>query len=231
MSERNHTMTDEERALTSANLALAARFIDEYLEDPDRFGEIPDGAAVVMLPPDDPAVATANLAIADRLAADGRRVVLARIGLPTPDHPAWEGAIQRSLEVRSIRPRWAADLDPADASVVYDAARDVLLVDLAGGRRRGRALPVNESIALLVDVEPQEAYGYVVPRFLAHAVRRAPRLAQILSVAALRSLPPDELGGLDMPDSDAAAGGTASTEAADPDAIDAFVRDLELLSA
>ncbi len=88
MSERDNTLTEEERALTSANLALAAQFIDEYLDDPDRFGDPPEGAAVVLMPPDDPAVATANLAIADRLATDGRRVVLARIGLPTPDHPA-----------------------------------------------------------------------------------------------------------------------------------------------
>lgn len=231
MSERDNAMTEDEWALTSANLALAARFIDEYLDDPDRFGDIPDGAAVVMLPPDDPVVATANLAIADRFAADGRRVVLARIGLPAPDHPAWEGATQRSLEVRSIRPRWASNLDPGHAAVVYDADRDVLLVDLAGGRRRGRALPVSAALAVLVDIEPQEAFGYVVPGFLAHAVRRAPRLAQILSLAALRSLSPEELGGLDVPASDLAAVSTAPTAAADSEAIDAFVRDIELLSA
>ncbi len=231
MSERDNTLTEEERALTSANLALAAQFIDEYLDDPDRFGDPPEGAAVVLMPADDPALAAANLAMANRLAADGRRVVLARVGVPASDHSTWDGDVRRLLEVRTIRPRWAPDLDPGHAAVVYDAARDVLLVDLAGGRRRGRALPVNESVALLVDIEPQEAFGYVVPGFLAHAVRRAPRLAQVLSLAAFRSLSPDELGGLDVPASDFAAGSATPTAAVDPDAIDAFVRDIELLSA
>lgn len=88
MSGRDIAMTADEKVLTAANLALAARFIDEYLDDPDRFDDIPDGAAVVMLPPDDPGVATANREIADRLAADGRRVVLARIGPQTRDRSA-----------------------------------------------------------------------------------------------------------------------------------------------
>lgn len=231
MSERDDAMTEEERTHTTANLALAARFIDEYLDDPDRFGNIPDGAAVVLLPPDDPAVATANLALADRLAADGRRVVLARVGLPASDHPAWEGTMRRSLAVRTIRPGWAADLDPDRAAVTYDAGRDVLLVDLAGGRRRGSAWPVNEAVAVLVDVDAQEAFGYVVTGFLSHAVRRVPRLALILSGAALRSLTSDELGGLDLSIPDEATDGHAMVRASGVETVSDLIRAIELLSA
>ena len=67
-----------EIARTNANLRLASRFIREYLDEPERYGPIPLGASVVLLPPDgqDAELTQANLRLAQRLKAEGREVIL-----------------------------------------------------------------------------------------------------------------------------------------------------------
>jgi Family of unknown function (DUF5647) len=85
-------------ARTNANLRLVARFIEEYLDDPERFDGIPNGASIVLLSPDDegdPQLKQANLRMAQRFAAEGRNVVLWAVGTPDSEesqllvgHPA-----------------------------------------------------------------------------------------------------------------------------------------------
>ena len=71
----------------AGNLKLATLFIQEYLDDPERFGPIPLGAAVILLPPDeqgDSELRKANLQMADELVAEGRVVVLWTVGGKEP---------------------------------------------------------------------------------------------------------------------------------------------------
>jgi hypothetical protein len=96
IGERALAVIADTNDMTAANRALASPSIDECLGAPAPFGDVPEGTAVLMLRRGGPAVATANPAIADRLAPDGRRVGLARIGAPTAAHPAREGPIRRS---------------------------------------------------------------------------------------------------------------------------------------
>ena len=79
-------MSPFEIARTNANLRLASRFIREYLDEPDRYGPIPLGAAIVLLPPDgqDVELTQANLRMARRLKAEGREVLLWTLSTPTP---------------------------------------------------------------------------------------------------------------------------------------------------
>lgn len=79
MNERDAVLSEAERAQTDANLELAVRFIQEYLDDPDYFGEIPTGSAVVLLPPDDPDLAAANQLMAECLTGEGRTVRLVTV--------------------------------------------------------------------------------------------------------------------------------------------------------
>ena len=88
-------MNDNEIGLSAADvsqkkgtLKLATKFIGEYLDDPERFGPIPEGAAVVLLPPEDQGdseLRRANVRMAQRLTAEGRHVVLWTVGAQDPD--------------------------------------------------------------------------------------------------------------------------------------------------
>lgn len=58
----------------SSEMALLARFMDLVVEDPSIADEIPGGATVFFLPEDDPELAAAEQAAADKAAEAGIKV-------------------------------------------------------------------------------------------------------------------------------------------------------------
>ncbi len=191
---------------TTKNIRLAGRFLREVLADPSVLDRIPDGATVVLMPApgSDPELAKANTALTNRLAEELDEVRLVPMRLSTPAAEEGRDAQLAVLEVKALRPRWAVPLD--DPAITYDRERDVLLVDFSRGQRRGMAGPHNAYARLLVHLETQEAFGYVVPEFLARVVPDRPQMSELLRFADLRSIAPDELGGVvdeaDRPDTD-----------------------------
>src|SRR5262245_4816607 len=84
MNATEQGLSSSDFSQTKGNLRLATQFIREYLDDPERYGPIPLGAAVVLLPPEDqandPELRLANLQMAEQMAAEGRTVVLWTVG-------------------------------------------------------------------------------------------------------------------------------------------------------
>jgi hypothetical protein len=198
MSDEVHNPARPAATQTTANIRLAGQFLHELIDSPSRLDEISDGATLVLLPPDDPELAAANLDLAARLTGVGQGVTLARVGIPVPDHPNWAPHDLRTLRMRGINVRWVADANPRDLNIVYDHQRDLLLIDFFAGRYHGNVVPRGPSLYLLIDPGTGEAFGYLMRSFLAHAVRRTPRLAVVLAAAELRPLTAEELGGLDV---------------------------------
>ena len=88
MNDNDNKLNIAEVSQKKGNLKLATQFIQEYLDEPERFGPIPLGAAVVLLPPEDQGdseLRRANLRMAQELAEEGRDVVLWTVG---PQEPA-----------------------------------------------------------------------------------------------------------------------------------------------
>lgn len=206
MSDPTEAMGARTAEMTTKNLGLIAQFLREALAEPGRIERLPDEASIVLLPEDDPALARENVALAELLVSRGEHIRLERVGVPRTDHPAWEVNQLRAIRFSRLRPRWALSADPGLLTVVYDAGRDTLRVDLFGGRREGVAVPLNPYAMLLVDLSAQESFGYLLPGFLARAVRRIPRLGQLLAVADLRPLTDEELGGADLETNERPAG-------------------------
>lgn len=83
MIDASTHLTEEDIALTNANLDLISEFIQEFLELPDDAELFPGGANVVFLPPVDPVarwLVEANLRIARKQAAGGKTVWIWTIG-------------------------------------------------------------------------------------------------------------------------------------------------------
>jgi hypothetical protein len=81
MSEHDE-ITDLVTEHIGKNIDLAFRLMQEIIDNPALAAEIPNGATLVMLPPDDPDLARANIELAERLAREGRDVYLQRVGGP-----------------------------------------------------------------------------------------------------------------------------------------------------
>ena len=76
-------LTEEDVALTNANLDLLAEFVQEFINLPDDADPPPEFADVVFMPPDDRDehwVVEANLRIARKMAAAGKSVMVWTIG-------------------------------------------------------------------------------------------------------------------------------------------------------
>ena|SRR5688572_4111775 len=69
---------------TTKNLALAGRFLREALDDPAILDAILAGSTLVLMPPDDPELAAANLHLAERLSAESD-VHVYPVGQPRPE--------------------------------------------------------------------------------------------------------------------------------------------------
>jgi len=63
------------------NLELLELFTQEMIENEDLARRIPKGAAVFILPDNDPELATANRKMAQRARKEGKKVVLVRMEL------------------------------------------------------------------------------------------------------------------------------------------------------
>ena len=66
----------EKATAIERNLDLAEQLLLAQLADPALLEEIPDGATVVLVPDDDPALAEHNLAVAREVFARGKNVYL-----------------------------------------------------------------------------------------------------------------------------------------------------------
>ena len=90
MSEKVTGLSPAEVAQTDGNLKLVSPFIQEYLNEPERFEPIPKGAAVILLPPEDQGdseLRRANVRMAESLIAEGRDVVFWTVGAQEPGKP------------------------------------------------------------------------------------------------------------------------------------------------
>ncbi len=236
MTDNAPTLTPTQVAQTTKNIRLTGRFMREVLTDPTLLVRTPGGSTLVLLPNDDPDLAAANLDLASRAIEPGREIRLQLVGAPTPDAEQWRTQDRRGFEFREMRPRWP-EQPPVEHElrVIYDGRRDVLRIDLYAGGPKEIAAPLSGSLFVLFDLDSQEAFGYLVPRFLARAVRRSPRMATILAVADLRDLRSEELGGLAEPEGEE---NPLETESPNPapsglreQVVAAVVDDLNRLSA
>jgi hypothetical protein len=166
-----HDDIDEERAaLIDRNIELAFALAHEIVEQPARLDELPSGAMVFVVPPDDPAFAEAQTNRALRAARTGNEAYLWRL-----DAPAGERAAFRA---RVITPRWPMEgIDPA---AVYYRAIDTLVVDFFHGRREGVPLPGERFGVLFIDEGTEEVVVNILPQFLSRVVRRDYALIDVL---------------------------------------------------
>lgn len=87
MIDDSTRLSPAEIGRTNANLKLVSQFIQELLDWPEDADPIPLGATVVLLPPEDQGdseLRRANLRMAQRLATEGRNVVLWTVGAQEP---------------------------------------------------------------------------------------------------------------------------------------------------
>ena len=170
MNDRDDGIDDAKTARIGKNIDLAFRFLDEVIDDPSRLAEIPDGATVVALPPDDPELARENVGKAARLSKGGRVVRLYRVGAPPDERFVWS--------YRTVTPRWPTEgIDPV---AEYHAEPDVLVVDFFNGQRPGIRIPAGKFGLLFVDPETEEVVVNILPRFLSEVVPADPSLIDIL---------------------------------------------------
>lgn len=169
-------------AQTTANIARAFQMLEEAIADPDVLDGIPLGAVVVSMPHDDPSLASLNLALANKLTADGEHVWLQRVGVPAPDSSQWHLPAQQDQAPQTLHLRWASSPPPdaKDLVITYDRSSDTMVVDLFARRRPGVDVPVNDSLSLLVDLETEEVIGHLVPHFLEQAMQKAPHILSLL---------------------------------------------------
>ncbi len=236
MTDTTPTLTPAQIEQTTKNIHLAGRFMREVLADSTLLERTPDGSTLVLLPNDDPDLAAANLDLASRITEQGQEVRLQLVGAPSPNAEQWRAQDRRGFEFREMRPRWP-DQPPLEHElrVVYDGQRDLLRIDLYAHEPEAIALPVSGFLFVLVNLESEEALGYLVPHFLARAIRRSPRLATILAVADLRALRSEELGGLVEPEAEGQSPVTETLETTPPTLreriVATVVDDLNRLSA
>ena len=170
MNDRDDGIDDAKAARIGKNIDLAFRFLDEVIDDPARLAELPDGATVAPLPPDDPELARETVDKVARWSEGGRDVRLYRIGAPPGERFAWA--------YRTVTPRWPTEgIEPV---VEYHAKPDVLVVDFFNGRRQGIEIPTREFGTIFVDQETEEVVVNILPRFLGQVIQRDPGLIDVL---------------------------------------------------
>lgn len=217
-------MSPERAQRTTRNIALVGRFIEEILEDDDVLAGVPADASLILVPIDDPDLARDNLELALRAANRGERVRLQLVGRQPVDAPAWRPYDIGGFDLTEVRPHFPPEPPAAtDVSIVYDQPHDTLLVDLAGGRRHGVSIPVNQYLAIRIDPETHELTGYLMASFLQVGAAQSPILAAALRKAQFRAITDAELGGLEI-------AGTSTDGLSDDEAI-AVVTELSRLIA
>lgn len=213
-----HTIDPLTVEMTTRNIRLTGRFLEEILDNPDILDEFPDDATVVLMPPDDPDLALYNANLALTLGGTNEDIIVRRVGIEPLAVPAWETNEIRSMRYRELQPHWPETIapTPGDLQIVYDRERDVLRIDFFGGRRLGMGVPFRAGTVLLIDPDADdEIVGYLIGGFLEVAAQRAPQLITTLRLADLRPLTDDELGGLAPPPAPEAGGNRTEREKAD----------------
>ncbi|MDQ3225408.1 MAG: hypothetical protein M3Q50_02090 [Chloroflexota bacterium] len=163
-------------AQTNANLRLASLFIRELLDDEDSLGVIPQGASVVLLPPDDPddlELRDANMRMASDLAANGRNVVLWTVGMPSVT------ASQRLV-------RWPAISNAQPASITYDRDQDMLEVAFSVTKQPTLPIQIIAVVTLLIERESEAAISATIHDFLAKAAPQSLVLFDLLLLSSTR---------------------------------------------
>ncbi|MDP9364309.1 MAG: hypothetical protein M3Q10_08835 [Chloroflexota bacterium] len=135
--------------------------LQEIIADPDVLDQIPDDAALVLLPYDDDALSLHNLAMAGALVSQGTTAYFRRIGGPIDagDAEPWASPAGRL-------PRWSEMPDKHSLSLIYNPDEATLTVDFSTGQRPTTRLFIGERTALLTDRETSEIAGYVLPMVL-----------------------------------------------------------------
>jgi hypothetical protein len=162
-------LTSDETAQTTANLRLAAQFVHELIDHPERHEALPDNATVVFLPGDDPgdsALSHANMKMARRFAAQGRDVVAWAIGTPAIPGP-------------QILPRWPYFLGKG-SGFTYDRRRNTLTVIFSETDRPTIPTRMNPYITVFVDGETRAARSMTISSFIWDAVQKAPSMVFFL---------------------------------------------------
>jgi|GEM_PF-6972163 len=192
-------LTESIIAQTNRNFALVGEFIAELIADDDLQSDLTDDALLILVPVDDLSLARANFELALRSASRGEKTRLQFVGRERPSKRSRESNELNEFGTREIHPTFPMTLPPgADLTVVYDQARDALLVDFFKSRRVVLGIPVSAHTAVRIDSETHELVGYLVVSFLQFAVAQSPVLATALRRATFRSITESELGGLEI---------------------------------
>lgn len=187
------TLSPETAALIDANLELAHQFLDAAFDDPSLLDDLPPEATLVLIPANDPALARANFAIADREASLGKRVVLRIVGLPKTERPEWKATQVEQFQLNTLRPRWPERPKSVPVELSYYLDTDTLLISFAKGKRYGLPVPWRGPSYLLVDPASQMVLGYLFPRFLGEVLSESPQLHAWLQQARRHDRTPDGL--------------------------------------
>ncbi len=185
MTSNTTGLSDTAVAQTKANLRLASRFIRELLDDEESLGVIPEGASVVLLPPDepgDPELREANMRMASQLVDDGRNVVLWTVGVPSVT------ASQRVV-------RWPAIGNAQPASIMYDRDQDALEVVFSATEQPTLPIQINPLVTLLIERETEAAIAATIQDFLATVAPKSLLLFDLLLLSSTRliGITPSEL--------------------------------------
>jgi hypothetical protein len=185
--------SDATAAMIDANLELSRRFFSAAFDNPSLLEDVPTDATLVLIPIDDPDLARANVAAAEREASLGKRVVLRIVGVPRTERPGWDAIRLEQVEFTILRPRWPEGAEDDPVSLHYFQDTDVLVARFADDDRVGIAIPWHGPAILLVELDSQEVLGYLLPRFVEGVVGEAPHLRDWLRQARIHDRTPDEV--------------------------------------
>jgi hypothetical protein len=179
---------------TNKNLALAERFLAEVLEDESILDGIEKDSRLVLIPRDDQLLARANFELALRETLEGRKVALRLVGGLSSESHIWHAADVRDLLMHEINLP-TPDLRAEEVRIVWDQARDTLLVDFATASRPDfRWLQIDPHVLLRVETETFNIVGYLIESFFTFEARRSPALLRAFRGAEIRAISDEELG-------------------------------------
>ena len=96
---------------------------------------------------------------------------------------------QYRMELASLIER----VDPSKVVFSYDHESDTLVIHLHGRGRPGVSIPVAQGWMLRLDSETDELIGVQIEGVLIRAARAHPPLLDVLDLAELRGITPDEI--------------------------------------
>lgn len=106
------------------------------------------------------------------------------------------------LDFHSSAPKWPPirALPLEQVRFAYDRPSNTLFVDFYGEARPAASIPLDlgdrDYLYLRVDVQSKEVVGLQIESFLTYALRLHPELVDVLGIATLEGIEPDELSEL-----------------------------------